>query len=344
MGMTDGIRLSIRLVSGRAFEASRGESIVAAATDAGITMPYSCRTGRCSTCRCRVVEGESRALSAETGLTAREQADGWILGCVRTAVTDLVLEVDTLEGLTFPPARTLPCRIASSERLAPDVRRIQLRLPPTAAFEFLPGQYLEVIGPGGIRRSYSLAAASPPGAALEVHVREVAAGVMSDYWFHHAKANDLLRLHGPLGTFVLRDVAGIDLILLATGTGIAPMKAILESLPVLDAAEAPRSVTVLWGGRIPADLYLDIAALPGTHRFIPVLSRADGTWTGARGHVQDVLLGLRPDLREAAVYACGSDAMIHGARDALLQAGLPAGRFHSDAFVCSAAPALDQDR
>lgn len=335
---------TVTLNAGSPFFAEPGTSILDAAAAASKVIPYSCRTGRCSTCRCKVVEGETLALSAESGLTAEEQADGWILGCVRTAVTDLVLEVDTLDDLALPPARTLPCRIASIERLAPDVLRILLRLPPAAALEFLPGQYLEVIGPAGIRRSYSLATTAGAGAALELHVREVQGGAMSDYWFHRAGDNDLLRLHGPLGTFVLRDVAGIDLILLATGTGIAPVKAILESLPALDAAQAPRSVTILWGGRIPADLYLDIAALPGTHRFIPVLSRADDQWTGASGHVQDVLLGLQPDLRNAAVYACGSDAMIHGARDALLRAGLPAGRFHSDAFVCSASPTIDQGR
>ena len=334
----------ITLPDGTSFLAQDGASLLDAAAQAGIAMPYSCRTGRCSTCRCKVVEGETVALATETGLTAREKADGWILGCVRTAVTDLVLEVDTLDGLALPPARTLPCRITSIERLAPDVLRILLRLPPAGAFEFLPGQYLEVIGPGGIRRSYSLAANGHAGPALELHVREVQGGAMSDYWFEQAKDNDLLRLHGPLGTFVLRDVAGIDLILLATGTGIAPLKAILESLPALDATDAPRTVTVLWGGRIPADLYLDIAALPGTHRFIPILSRADEEWTGARGHVQDVLLGLQPDLRDAAVYACGSDAMIHGARVALLRAGLPATRFHYDAFVCSAAPTINQGR
>ena len=167
---------------------------------------------------------------------------------------------------------------------------------------------------------------------------------MSDYWFNRARTDDLLRLRGPLGTFVLRDVGGLDLVLLATGTGIAPLKAILESLPSLGPAQAPRSVTVLWGGRVPADLYLDISAMPGAHRFVPVLSRAGADWPGARGHVQDVLRGLQPELGNAAVYACGSDAMIRSARDALTGAGLPDRRFHSDAFVCSAAATADQDR
>ena len=332
---------TVTLQAGETFPADLGASVLDAALAAGHALPYSCRTGRCSTCKCRVIEGETLALSDESGLTPDEQAAGWILSCVRTAVSDLLLEAETLNGLTLPAPRTVPCRIASRERMAPDVLRILLRLPPAGTFEFRPGQYIEVIGPGGVRRSYSLASAGLQGASLELHVREVSSGVMSDYWFRHARDNDLLRLHGPLGTFVLRDVASIDLILLATGTGIAPVKAILESLPALHTEEAPRSVTVLWGGRIQTDHYLDIAALPGTQHFIPVLSRADEGWTGARGHVQDVLLALQPDLRNAAVYACGSDAMIHDARNALLRAGLPAGRFHSDAFVCSAEPTID---
>ena len=331
-------------INGKPFEAERGTSILDAAAASSKVIAYSCRTGRCSTCKCRVVEGETVALAAETGLTAEESADGWILSCVRAAVTDVVLEADVLDGLALPPTRTFPCRIGGIEKLAPDVLRILLRLPPSGGFDYLPGQYLEVIGTGGLRRSYSLASAGRRGEPLELHVRAVDRGAMSDYWFHRANHDDLLRLRGPLGTFFLRDVAGVDLVFLATGTGIAPIKAILESLPGLVPDQRPGSVTVLWGGRVASDLYLDIGSIPGKHRFIPVLSRGGDIWTGARGHVQDVLLGLRPDLRNTAVYACGSDAMIHGARDALLRAGLPERRFHSDAFVCSAAPTTDRGR
>jgi CDP-4-dehydro-6-deoxyglucose reductase len=280
-------------------------------------------------------------LAAETGLTATEKAEGWILSCVRSAASDLVLEADTLDGLALSAARMLPCRIGGIEKLAPDVLRILLRLPPGGAFDYLPGQYIEVIAPGGIRRSYSLASAPSQHGLLELHIRAVHGGAMSDHWFNRARINDLLRVRGPLGTFVLRDVAGIDLVLLATGTGIAPVKAILESLPTLQPTHAPRSVTVLWGGRISTDLYLGIDAMLGTHRFIPVLSRAGAGWTGARGHVQDVLLGLQPDLGNASVYTCGSDAMIHGARNSLVGAGLPERRFYSDAFVCSDATTVN---
>jgi CDP-4-dehydro-6-deoxyglucose reductase, E3 len=328
----------ITLDSGASFEAGPGVTILDAAAGAGITLPYSCRTGRCSTCKCKVVAGTTTVLLPESGLETSDLQQGWILGCARAAETDLLLEVEDLAGLGVPPARTLPCRISSIERPAPDVVRIRLRLPPASDFQFLPGQYIDVIGHGGLRRSYSLASAGPADQGLELHVRATQGGAMSTYWFNQAKINDLLRLQGPRGTFFLRDISGRKLIFLATGTGIAPVKAMLEALGTLAPGSAPASVTVLWGGRRPVDLYLDTNPTPATHRYIPVLSRADDTWEGARGHVQDVLLEENPDLGNAVVYACGSDAMIRDARQALLRAGLPERRFHSDAFVCSANP------
>lgn len=328
----------ITLSTGARFTSAAGASILDASTKAHVSLPYSCRTGRCSTCKCKVISGNTSALQQEIGLTAEEKAEGWILSCVRAAESDVVLEVEDLGGAVLAPAKTFPCRISSIERLAPDVVRVHLRLPPTAEFSFIPGQYVDVIGPGGIRRSYSLANASFAEKSLELHIRAVDGGAMSDYWFNQAKSNDLLRLNGPLGTFFLRNHAGVDLIFLATGTGIAPVKAILESLSDLPAEQRPKSVTVYWGARVLSDLYMDVASIPGAERFVPVLSRAGDDWVGAQGHIQDVLLNEGPDLSNAAVYACGSDAMIHGARKALVDAGLPSQRFYSDAFVCSATP------
>lgn len=326
----------IILASGARFAIESGTSILDAAAMAKVSLPYSCKSGRCSTCKCKVVRGETTLLQDETGLSDAEKADGWILSCVRSAAADVVLEAEDLGNQTLPTVKTIPCRINALEQLAPDVVRVLLRLPPTADFKFLAGQYVDVIGPGGIRRSYSLASADRADKTLELHIRAVAGGAMSDYWFSQAKVNDLLRLNGPLGTFFLRDVSNVDLVFLATGTGIAPVKAILETLATFKEDQLPKSVTVLWGGRVPSDLYVDIAAIDGPQRYMPVLSRADATWAGQRGHVQDVLLGLEPDLRNAAVYACGSDAMIHTAKDSLVRAGLSADRFYSDAFVCSA--------
>jgi len=325
----------IHLPNGKAFEAGDGETLLDAGLRAGITLPYSCRTGRCSTCRCRVTTGTTVALHAETGLTAAEHEEGWVLGCVRSATSDVALDVEDLGVL--PSARTLPCRIHAIERLAPDVLRITLRLPPTADFDYRPGQYVDMIGAGGLRRSYSIANAMAADKRIDLHVRQVEGGAMSAYWFDQARQNDLLRLHGPLGTFFLRDVAGLDLVFLATGTGIAPVKAILESLATLPADQAPRTTSIYWGGRHAHDLYWAPDSAVGDVRMVRVLSRPDASWQGERGHVQDVFAATAPDLAQAAVYACGSDAMIHTAHARLLAAGLPERRFSSDAFVCSAA-------
>ena len=254
---------------------------------------------------------------------------------MRSAETDVELDIEDLGGITLPQPKTLPCRIAELEKLAPDVLRVILRLPPTSAFSFIPGQYIDVIGLNGTRRSYSLANASFSDKLLELHIRGVDGGAMSDYWFNHAKLNDLLRLTGPLGTFFLRECKNTDIFFLATGTGIAPVKAMLESLMHVPEDLQPQSITVLWGGRKTEDLYIDIAAIPGKHRYIPVISRPLQGWTGASGYVQDILLSTAPDLSKAAVYACGSDAMIHAAKKLLSNAGLPMAHFYSDAFVSS---------
>jgi CDP-4-dehydro-6-deoxyglucose reductase len=283
-----------------------------------------------------VLSGSSIATSEELGLTETEKSEGWILSCVRSATSDMVLEVEDLGGVSLPTPKTIPCRIQELNRLAADVMQVRLRLPPAAEYPYLPGQYIDVIGPAGIRRSYSLANANSSEKHLELHVRAVPGGAMSEYWFQQAKVNDLLRLNGPLGTFFLRGIAGLDLVFLATGTGIAPVKSMLEGMSALPEKQHPRSITIYWGARKPEDLYCDVAEFSGSDRYVPVLSQADEAWPGARGYVQQQLLKDMPDLGQAVVYACGSDAMIQSAKSLLQSAGLPAHRFHSDAFVCSA--------
>jgi len=319
---------------GRRLEAGADESLLAAALRQGWNVAYSCRTGRCNSCRARVLAGETRTLQPEPGLSAAEAAEGYVLSCSRAACGDVQVELPLLHGPALPPARLWPCRIASLERLAEDVLRVQLRLPPTAAWRHEAGQFVDVIGPEGLQRSYSLA--NGAGALLELHIRRVPAGRFSAWWFEQAQPNDLLRLNGPLGTFVLRELAGRDLFFLATGTGYAPVQALLQALPQLPVEQQPRSVTLYWGGRQPADLYLQPECAHPQWRYVPVLSRADSAWSGRRGHVQQALLTDAPDWARATVYACGNPAMVDGAREELAAARLPPDQFHADAFVPSA--------
>lgn len=326
---------TITFTNGKSFRSEAGETVLDAALRSNIAMPYSCRTGRCNSCKSKVIAGSSSIRHTESGLSDGEKDAGWILSCARTAESDLLLELGEVGDWVMPAIKTLPCRISAVDRLASDVVRVTLRLPPTSDFHFFPGQYIDVIGNGGVRRSYSIAGADAGAKTLELHIRATEGGEMSKYWFDLAKQNDLLRLNGPLGTFFLRGLSQRDLIFLATGTGIAPVKAMLEGLQSLPADEQPRSVSVYWGGRTHADLYFDPTSAGAPHRYTPVLSRAGAGWLGKRGHVQDVLMDDRPMLSESVVYACGSDAMIQNARALLTGAGLPEQRFNSDAFVCS---------
>lgn len=325
----------VTLDSGKKFESPSSLSLLEAAAKAGITLPYSCKTGRCSTCKCKVLSGQSTAMVDELGLTTDEKAQGFILSCVRSASTDMLIEVEDLGNQIIPEVKTLPARISSLEKLAPDVLSVKLRFPPDTTLTYLAGQYIDVIGPGGLRRSYSVANAPAADNQLQLHIRAVQGGAMSDYWSHQAKVNDLVRINGPLGSFLMRPLAGLHLVFLATGTGIAPVKAMLEQLSSVPVNAQPQSVSVYWGGREPQDLYANPCQWHPALRYVPVLSRAPDDWTGARGYVQKVLLTDAPDLAQTVVYACGSDAMIQSAKAALTQAGLPDKRFYSDAFVPS---------
>lgn len=327
--------LKIQTTFGKAFIQSPGQTLLDAAAKSGIGLPYSCKTGRCSTCKCKVISGQSVATVDELGLTLDEKAQGFILSCVRSASTDMVIEVEDLSDQVIPEVKTLPSRISSLEKLAPDVLSVKLRFPPNTPFPFLAGQFIDVIGPGGIRRSYSVANAPATDNQLELHIRAVQNGAMSQYWFDHAKVNDLLRINGPLGSFFTRPLSGLHLVFLATGTGIAPVKAMLEQLANAPLKEQPLSTSLYWGGREPQDLYAAPTQWHASLRYVPVLSRAPEDWTGARGHVQNSLLNDVPDWANTVVYACGSDAMIQSAKAELTQAGLPVKRFYSDAFVPS---------
>lgn len=325
----------ITLANGKAFPAETSEAMLSAALRSDILLEHSCKTGRCGSCKVQLSSGSTTPILDEIGLNQAERDAGWILSCVRSANSDVQLDIEDLGDIEIFPTKTLPCRIQLLERLSSDVLRVILRLPSNQAFGYHSGQYIDVIGPGGLHRSYSIANAPASDKLIELHIRHVPDGAMSHYWFDEAKTNDLLRLNGPLGTFFLRDVSGLDLILLATGTGMAPIKALLEGMRTCPKDSSPRSIHVYWGARIPQDLYWNPAEAGIELRYLPVLSRADSVWSGLRGHVQQAVLQSGIELEHAIVYACGSLAMIDSARAQMLAAGLNARRFYSDAFVSS---------
>ena len=326
--------ISISTTSGKSFLQLEQDTILNAAEKSGFVFAYSCRSGRCSTCKCRVISGNTVALVDELGLTQNEKEEGWILSCARSATSDLEIQVDDLGGLIAPKPALFPCKVNSIDRVSAGVVRVVLRLPPSSQFSILPGQYVDITGPLGVKRSYSVANHVNSN-LLEFHIGQVDRGSLSDYWFRKAKVNDLLRLNGPLGTFFLRPIKDQDIVFLATGTGIAPIKAMIESISLLAFEEQPNSLTVFWGGQTPNDLYFDPSVDFTLVRYVPVLSRSTVDWKGKRGYVQDVFLNEQPDLSNCVVYACGSGKMIRSSHEILVGSGLPENNFFSDAFLPS---------
>jgi CDP-4-dehydro-6-deoxyglucose reductase len=321
---------TVQIRGGPSFQAADGQSLLEAAEQSGLVLPYTCRVGRCSTCKALCSPGATQVLKSELGLTEGERSEGWVLACSRAATRDLELSIEVLPERPAAP-RILPCRIDSIERPIEDVARVTVRLPPDEPFAFRAGQHVDIIARQGDRRSYSIASPATTPQRLSFDIRRIDGGVLSRYWFEQARPNDLLRLRGPLGTFWLRPAPAHDLVFLATGTGIAPIRSMLEALP-FDGPHAPRSVTLYWGNRSPEDFYWQPPA-NARWRFVPVLSRPPADGPGARGHVQDVFLAQGPDLSRTLVYACGSPSMIESARARLIEAGLDGRRFHADAFV-----------
>lgn len=324
----------IRLANDTRFESLANISLLDSARAQGIALEHSCRTGRCGVCGAQVISGTTRLLKSEEALTQSDQSSGLILTCCRTATTDLVLDIEDLGDLGNIEIKTLPCRIDSLKLLKHDVIEVSLRTPPSSRLNYMPGQYIDLIGKSGIRRSYSVANAPRLDGRLTLQIRRVAGGELSRYWFDEAKPGDLLRLEGPLGTFCLRSTEASVLVLLATGTGIAPIKAMLEDLASKPAEFGYRSIYLYWGGRTESDIYWvpDFPELPLV--FTPVLSRSPRS-KAIKGYVQDAVLADNLDLQRSVVYACGSELMIADARSTLIASGLSPQKFRSDAFVSS---------
>jgi CDP-4-dehydro-6-deoxyglucose reductase len=341
--------------SGRSFTAEGDETVLAAALRVGVLLPYGCKNGACGTCKGKVLEGRiDQGPHAQSALPPAEQAASGALFCCARATSDLVIEVRVLDGAGEIPVRKMPARIARIERVAPDVALVHLQLPATERLQYRAGQYLEFILKDGSRRSYSIANPPHDEGPLELHIRHMPGGLFTDALFGAAgsapsiKERDIVRFEGPQGTFYLHEDDPRPIVLLASGTGFAPLKAIAEHLfhrrrGSADPA-ASQPVTLYWGCRVHSDLYLDElprrwAREEPAFAYVPVLSEplVQDAWAGRVGFVHRAVMEDLPDLSGHQVYACGAPAMVEAARrDFIERCGLPAARFHADAFTSQA--------
>ena len=324
----------ISLKNNKTYQCSENETLIEGARKSGIILEHSCLSGRCSSCMVMVDSGWSEPTTVELALSEKEREQGFILSCVRTPKSDMVIQAEDLGEYKIAVPKTFPAKINKIERLTEDVLRVELRFPPSQQLNFIAGQYVNLIK-GNIKRSYSLGNPSNENLYIELFIKKYPGGLLSHYWFNEAKINDLLRIEGPRGTFFLRNNDNYkNIIFLATGTGIAPVKSILESITGLSKDYKNKNIYVFWGVKYFKDLFWTPEKLCLNIKYFPVLSR-EKTPSTEVGHIQDVLLSKNIDLKESIVYACGSNDMIHEAKNKLIENGLQDINFYSDAFVTS---------
>ena len=338
--------------SGRTFEVLPGEAMLAAGIRQGIGLPYGCKDGACGSCKCKKISGVVvHGPHQEKALSAAEEAAGFVLTCCGVPQSDVVLESRQVTEAGAFPIKKMPVRVNTLQKVSPDVMLLRLQLPANDSFAFHAGQYVEFLLRDGARRSYSMAnaphllgaqpGATPPvGPVIELHIRHMPGGKFTDHVFGAMKEKEILRIEGPYGSFFLREDSDKPMVLLASGTGFAPIKALIEHLQYRGIT---RPATLYWGGRRPHDLYLHdwvlqkCSEMPSL-KYVPVISDAlpEDAWSGRTGFVHQAVLQDLPDLSGHQVYACGAPIVVESARRDYMAAGLPEEEFYADSFTSEA--------
>jgi CDP-4-dehydro-6-deoxyglucose reductase, E3 len=327
--------------SGHTYVAPEDITLLQAALDAGLTLPYGCRNGACGACKAKVTAGMiDYGDTQEHALTAEDRDNGLALTCCARALSDVALEVHEVSSQNDIPVKTMPCRVQELLKVASDVMVMRLKLPTNERLQFLAGQYIEFLLPEGKRRAFSLANAPHEDDILELHVRMIPGGTFTEQVFSTMKVKDILRFEGPLGTFRLREESTKPMVMVAGGTGFAPIKALIEHAI---HNHIKRPIALYWGAKNRAELYLpDLpqqwAAAHPHITYVPVLSEpsADDAWTGRTGLVHQAVLEDFADLAGHQAYVCGAPVMVEAAQRDFIARGLPPEEFFADIFSYAA--------
>lgn len=326
----------VNLKNGKHFFCDAGTTIFEAAKNSGIILEHSCLNARCRSCALQLNSGSTNDKFKDLVLSTEEKLNKWILSCNAIPTSDLVLDIEDLGDIKVFEKRIIPSRIQAIKKMNNTVIEVILRLPPNSNFKYNSGQYVNITR-GSIKRSYSVSNAPNETGLLSFFIKKYENGQMSNYWFDEAKENDLLRIEGPIGSFFIRETEADNIIFLATGTGVAPIRAILESVAQSPKILSNKKIWFFSGARNENDIFWEPNELRkiSNFKYVPVLSRASADWRGAKGYVQDILIKQNIPLENAQVYACGSSNMIETAKKLLFENGLTINNFFSDAFIAT---------
>lgn len=327
----------------QSFEVIEGENVLDAALRQGITMPYGCRSGRCGNCMGSLVKGEvSYPDGQPPALGDDDIKAGKALFCQAHTASDLVIDVKIIDTPKGIDPKKMPARVASLDKLAEDVIHLKLKIPAAERMQFLAGQYVDFILKDGRRRAFSLANPPHHDEYLEFQIRHVPGGYFTSIVFDELQEKALIRIEGPLGTFYLREDSEDPIIMMAGGTGMAPLRGMLLHMFEIGMK---RPVHLFWGARAKKDIYLqpEIDQWLTEHdwlTFTPVLSdpEPEDEWQGETGWVHEAVTRTYPDMSGYEVYMSGPPPMVFAAKDAFHACGLPENKVFSDAFDFSDDP------
>jgi len=325
------------LPSKHSFTVAEQETILDAALRQGYSLSYGCRNGACGSCVSKLIKGkvDYPKGSPPTLESNKEEPSATVL-CQAVPLTDITIEAHEIAAVKDIPVKTLPCRVTLIEHLTHDVIEMRLKLPVTERLQFLAGQYLDFLLKDGRRRSFSIANTPHNDNYIELHIRHVQDGRFTGRVFDEIQEKDILRIEGPKGSFYIREESHRPSIMMAGGTGIAPIKAMVEySL----ATDLKKPIHIYWGAESLRDLYMHDTLIKLANenehiQYTPVLNkpRSEDNWNGRTGYVHLSVMEDYPDLSEYDLYGSGPPVMVYAGRDSFPENGLDLKNYYSDAF------------
>ena len=311
---------------------AEGGTVLEAALRAGAPFPHGCRSGRCGSCKSELLSGEVEMLQhSPFALTAAERDSGQILACRAVPKTDVTVAWLDDEFIEKPAIRQ-KAQVIARDKMTHDIMRLRLALEAPVKFRFAAGQYLNLTMADAPMRSYSMAN-RPDEAIVELHVRHVPDGKTSTAIHRDLAVGDRVEIEGPCGSAWLRDAHDGPIIALAGGSGLAPIRSIVET--ALHAG-MKQPICLYFGVRREEDLYLvdhfeDLAKQFPNLTFIPVLSQSAAT-RHRTGFVTDALAFDHHSRADARAYVAGPPGMVDAAYAVLTERGVPAANIHADVF------------
>ncbi len=319
----------------RQFACRADQTILDAALEQGIALSYGCRDGNCGSCMGSLLSGHINYPQGQPGgIGDSEVANGQALFCKAVPLGNVVIKARVIRQSEEIEIKTLPVKVKTIDYLADDVVRLILQLPAVETFHYRAGQWVYFLLKDGRKRAFSIANAANQDNLLELQIRHAVGGVFTDFVFNQLHEGDLLRIEGPHGTFYFQQDEK-PLLLVAGGTGFAPLKGIFEELSTQDLKYP---VHLFWGSRAQKDLYQEdlVKEWSGHHglSYTPVLSDADpeDNWQGQTGFVHQAVVEAYPDLSGYAVYMAGPPQMIEACKQTFIDAGLDPASLYYDSF------------